>query len=88
MATPEPAQPIPIQSPAGPNTAALPPTAPGLQAELEEFKRNFFADPRRRRQSAGSRTTWRAAYSPYLRRLLRFGEGSDGLSEALLVQVL
>ncbi len=36
---------------------------------LATFEHQFFADPRRRRSPAGSRTTWTSAYLPYLRRL-------------------
>jgi integrase len=42
-----------------------------LEPVLERFERQFFADPRRRRNPAGCRTTWTAAYLPYLRRLGR-----------------
>jgi integrase len=65
------------------------PAAAGSQAvagALERFERNFFADPRRRRAAAGSRTTWTAAYRPYLRRLAQLAEGD--LSVALFEQVL
>jgi hypothetical protein len=50
-----------------------------LQAQIEAFERAFRSDPRRRREPAGSRSTWSGAYQPYLRRLLRHGagEGSD-----------
>ncbi len=40
-----------------------------LQGALASFERSFFHAPRRRRNPAGSRTTWTAAYLPYLRRL-------------------
>jgi len=40
-----------------------------LDPMLERFKQSFFNDPLRRRSPAGSRTTWTAAYRPYLRRL-------------------
>ncbi len=72
--------------PAGTTTLDIPPL--DLQAELDGFEQAFFADPRRRRQIAGSRSTWRAAYRPYLRRLLLMAAGQPQLSEALLVQVL
>jgi hypothetical protein len=42
---------------------------PGLEHQLEQFEQAFFQDPRRRRSAAGSRSTWTAAYRPYLRRL-------------------
>ena len=65
--------------------------ASGRQLRLPEplatFERAFFADPRRRRQRAGSRTTWTAAYLPYLRRLARRGHGRT-LNTALLEEVL
>jgi hypothetical protein len=44
-------------------TAVAPPSA------IERFQQAFFADPRRRRSPAGSKTTWTGAYQPYLRRL-------------------
>ena len=42
-----------------------------VEAALERFEHTFFNDPRRRRNPAGSRTTWTSAYLPYLRRLRR-----------------
>jgi hypothetical protein len=45
------------------------PAGEELQASLAGFETAFFADPRRRRRPAGSRSTWRASYRPYLRRL-------------------
>ncbi len=74
--------------------AAAPPqpAAPSpLQQQIDDFERAFRADPRRRRQAAGSRSTWSGAYGPYLRRLLRHGAGQDdgeGLSSGLLEAVL
>ncbi|MCP9887749.1 site-specific integrase [Cyanobium sp. ATX 6A2] len=41
-----------------------------LSALLGGFEQAFFQDPQRRRNAAGSRSTWSAAYRPYLRRLL------------------
>ena len=57
-----------------PAQAAGPPGLfPWAQGELAPilatFEHQFFADPRRRRTPAGSRTTWTSAYLPYLRRL-------------------
>jgi len=40
-----------------------------IDRDLGRFQEAFFADPRRRRSPAGSRTTWSGAYLPYLRRL-------------------
>ncbi len=75
-----PAATAPRQRPAA--LAALP-------EALERFEAAFFADPRRRRNPAGSRTTWTAAYRPYLRRLARLAEQEGGgLGLALLEQAL
>ena len=60
-----------------------------VEAALERFEQVFFADPRRRRNPAGSRTTWTAAYRPYLRRLAVAAEGQGRpLGGELLLQVL
>ena len=48
---------------------ALPEPGSGDPLGLESFEAAFFADPRRRRNPAGCRTTWTGAYRPYLRRL-------------------
>ena len=48
--------------------AATQPAAGDLLG-LAAFEAAFFADPRRRRNPAGCRTTWSSAYLPYLRRL-------------------
>jgi integrase len=40
-----------------------------LAEQLEAFEVAFRNDPKRRRRPAGSRSTWAAAYRPYLRRL-------------------
>ena len=61
---------------------------PGLQSVMDSFEQAFFADPRRRRNPAGSRTTWTGAYLPYLRRLAALGEGRPALDAVLLEQVL
>lgn len=57
-----------------------------LEQALQRFEQGFRSDPRRRRKPAGARSTWSAAYQPYLRRLRSQGESS--LSAALLAQVL
>lgn len=63
--------------------------ASALEALLEGFEVAFFADPRRRRNPAGSRTTWNAAYRPYLRRLAATAaESGRVLAPELLLQVL
>ncbi|WP_255018275.1 site-specific integrase [Cyanobium sp. WKJ7-Wakatipu] len=58
--------------PPSPSTSWLPaatqPAADDLLG-LAAFEATFFADPRRRRNPAGCRTTWSSAYLPYLRRL-------------------
>jgi integrase len=53
--------------------------SPSLAERVAAFETSFFADPRRRRRT-GSRTTWTAAYLPYLRRLVAQGStpGADG----------
>ena len=58
-----------------------------LATGLEAFKVAFFADPRRRRNPSGSRSTWVAAYRPYLRRLESLAAGGS-LSRELLEQAL
>jgi len=61
----------------------------GLNSELERFEQSFFNDPRRRRNPAGTRTTWSSAYLPYLRRLSRLAESQGAeLSPRLLLEVL
>ena len=60
--------------------------AAGLDGALHRFETQFHSDPRRRRQPAGSRSTWTSAYRPYLRRLA--AQGQSRLSVSLLEQVL
>ena len=56
---------------------------------LDRFERDFFADPRRRRNASGTRTTWTSAYLPYMRRLRQLAaERAQPLSSALLEAVL
>ena len=81
-------RPIPVSARPIQASAAAAPPAPSLLAALEAFELAFFAEPRRRRQPAGSRSTWRAAYRPYLRRLLRLAPERTELSQELLLQVL
>ncbi len=57
-------------------------STPAIAKALDGFERAFFADPRRRRNPAGSRTTWTAAYLPYLRRLASSAE-AQGLPLAI-----
>ena len=59
--------------------AAAPPALDGalLDGALEAFEAAFFADPRRRRTPASSRSTWTAAYRPYLRRLRQLAVAGD-----------
>ncbi len=56
---------------AGASGAAGPGVGLALEPALRRFEQGFLADPRRRRNPAGSRSTWTAAYLPYLRRLRR-----------------
>jgi integrase len=55
---------------------------------LEAFRTAFFAEPRRRRRPAGSRSTWSGAYLPYVRRLLDQAGDSSGLTQERFVRVL
>ncbi|MFN7873240.1 MAG: site-specific integrase [Cyanobacteriota bacterium] len=61
-----------------------------LAEQLEAFEVAFRNDPKRRRRPAGSRSTWAAAYRPYLRRLAAYAaEQQPGRLDAdLLVEVL
>ncbi|MFN9636459.1 MAG: site-specific integrase [Synechococcaceae cyanobacterium] len=59
----------------------------GLRQQIEAFAQAFRADPRRRRQPAGSRSTWSGAYLPYLRRLLRH-PAADSNAAALTPELL
>lgn len=59
----------PAQPPSPAWLAAATQPAAGDWLGLEAFEAAFFADPRRRRNPAGCRTTWSSAYLPYLRRL-------------------
>jgi len=72
--------------------AAARPTGDGaaqLADRLAAFEAAFFSDPRRRRNPAGTRTTWTAAYQPYLRRLARLAEQQAlGLGPELLLHTL
>ncbi|MCP9883925.1 site-specific integrase [Synechococcus sp. ATX 2A4] len=61
--------------------------ATALDAALERFERQFFEDPRRSRNPAGTRTTWTAAYLPYVRRLSARAVAAR-LDAPLLLQVL
>ena len=64
-------------------------SSPGLEEALASFELAFQRDPRRRRSPAGARSTWRAAYKPYLRRLQAMGrQRRGGLCAELLVAVL
>ncbi len=65
-APPPPPAPAVVQAVA---EAVAPPEAGELLPGLAGFEAAFFADPRRRRRPAGSRSTWSGAYRPYLRRL-------------------
>jgi integrase len=60
-----------------------------LIAACESFEHHFNQAPRRRHR-AGSRSTWTAAYRPYLRRLLALADANaaDRLSADLLLRTL
>ncbi len=78
---------------AGPSPDASTGSSPGeaesqVEQGLQEFERAFFADPRRRRRPSGSRTTWSAAYRPYLRRLAALAERPwEGTSAATRIDL-
>jgi integrase len=61
-----------------------------LEQQLQGFEEAFRADPRRHPNPAGSRSTWTAAYRPYLRRLALAGRegGATRVTPPLLEQVL
>ena len=61
-----------------------------LAEQLEAFEVAFRNDPKRRRRPAGSRSTWAAAYRPYLRRLAAHAADRHPgrLDGDLLVEVL
>jgi integrase len=61
-----------------------------LAEQLEAFEVAFRNDPKRRRRPAGSRSTWAAAYRPYLRRLAAHAadQRPGPLDADLLVEVL
>ncbi len=67
-----------------------PPPGDALRASVEAFEAAFFADPRRRRRPAGSRSTWRASYRPYLRRLeaLAAERGHRGAPDLPLIEAV
>ncbi len=73
----------PVASPPQPPTPSL-----GARQQLERFEAAFFADPRRRRNPAGTRTTWLASYRPYLRKVLAAVEPGRPLDAIVLEQVL
>ncbi|MFM7453314.1 MAG: tyrosine-type recombinase/integrase [Cyanobium sp.] len=61
-----------------------------LAEELLGFEQAFRADPARHPNPAGSRTTWTAAYRPYLRRLAQVAaeDGDPRVTTPLLERVL
>ncbi|MFQ6539035.1 MULTISPECIES: site-specific integrase [Aphanothece] len=65
--SPSSAAPLPDRPAPGPGSGER------RAAPLQSFEDAFFADPRRRRNPAGARSTWTAAYRPYLRRLEQQG---------------
>ena len=75
-----PAKEAPTAAPAvGPlSSAETSPETGELGPLLAGFEAAFFADPRRRRRPAGSRSTWSGAYRPYLRRLEKVAAESQG----------
>ena len=49
----------------------LPKAKNDVQISIEGFRDTFFKDPIRQRSLAGARSTWRGAYAPYLKRLIK-----------------
>jgi integrase len=82
--------PAPAAEPPGPRPSPRPRPSSPLEQQLQVFEQAFKADPVRRPNPAGSRTTWTAAYRPYLRRLAQAARegGERQLRTPLLVQVL
>lgn len=78
----------PSLAPAPPAAAGSPAEAAGLAPLLAGFEAAFFADPRRRRRPAGSRSTWSGAYRPYLRRLAAVAAASGAAPAAVDVPLL
>jgi integrase len=83
----------PVPSPAVEGLSPPPAPPSSLLPELAEaaasFERAFQQDPRRRRSPAGARSTWRAAYQPYVRRMLALGaQRRATLTPELLLAVL
>ncbi len=78
-----------VEAPGDPAPTASTAAPPGLEEALAAFEQAFQRDPRRRRSPAGARSTWRAAYQPYLRRLRAMGcQRRGGLTPELLLAVL
>ncbi|WP_216904552.1 site-specific integrase [Synechococcus sp. CCY 9618] len=74
-----------------PGTTAAPPAppldgGPWIAPVLAGFEAAFFAEPRRRRRPAGSRSTWSGAYRPYLRRLAALAGAAQGSVDAPLLE--
>ncbi|MEB3253403.1 MAG: site-specific integrase [Synechococcus sp.] len=62
-------------------------SGPEVEEAIQSFEQAFFKDPKRRRSPAGSRTTWRGAYKPYLRRLSALS-GEAPIRGSLLLNTL
>ncbi|MEY4430918.1 MAG: hypothetical protein RLZZ533_854, partial [Cyanobacteriota bacterium] len=61
-------------APSAPGAPVAPAAGVAAATAVQRFEQSFFADPRRRRNPAGCRTTWTSAYLPYLRRLQRLAQ--------------
>lgn len=78
---------LPVQSLAEDRSPC--PAGSAVKEALEAFERRFHGEAPRQRNRAGTRTTWRSAYLPYLRRLEALAVQRDGgLSGDLLVEVM
>jgi len=72
----------------GAGESANPSQPSGDPLGLQGFEASFFGDPRRRRNPAGSRTTWTSAYRPYLRRLVAIASEHDLPLELPLLEMV
>jgi integrase len=82
--------PAPAADAPAPRASPRPTPGSPVEEQLQAFEQAFKADPARRPNPAGSRTTWTAAYRPYLRRLAQAARDADDrqVNTPLLERVL
>jgi integrase len=82
--------PAPAADAPAPRASPRPTPGSPVEEQLQAFEQVFKADPARRPNPAGSRTTWTAAYRPYLRRLAQAARDADDrqVNTPLLERVL